>query len=335
MAPLRVGLIGVGGHARQILIPAIEQNPEALRLVALATGHEETARRAGELYRLPAFAGHEAPLAHPEVQAVVIASHDHERHAIAALERGKHVFCETPGITTSEGAARIRQLVRERQLVYQVGSCLRYAPLYRKLKRLLAEWREEAPGPRTIGIRYYPYIGHFQNLLLYLSGAIAQVLAVQHADNSGAISLYRFANGDLAVIAWGAFHNVSLPCEAVEIFHSSGRLLAEDGRSLRFDRTPPERASHPYKLEFELAAAELYNPTFSIPYGRNAQLYLRGYTPELEDFARCVREGGTPLCGVDDAEQTRLVGVATAASRAAGGVWMAVDGGEASSSRGA
>jgi len=323
--PLRVGLIGVGKHARQILIPAAEQIPDAIRFVALATGHAESARKVESFYRLPCAVGHEAIIGNPDVEAVIISSHDHERHAIDALEAGKHVFIETPGITSREGARRIRRLSQERCLVYHVGSCLRYSPIYQKMKRLLAEWRERTPGPRTFSVRYYSYIGHFQNLLLYLAGDITHVLNLMHADRSSAVALYRFASGDIASITWGSFHNVAFPYESVEIIHSSGRLIAEDGRVLRFDRMPPECARSPLDMDFELADAQLFNPTFSIPYGRNMQQYLRGYVPQLEDFARCVRTGDTPLCGVGDAEKTLLVGEASGKSAEAGGTWVAVE----------
>lgn len=319
--PVRVGLIGVGGHARQVLIPALLQLPEELELVVLATGHAATAQTMGARYRLPAVVGHEAVLQNPDVVAVIIATNaNHERIAAEALAAGKHVFTETPGIATRAGAAQIRQLARERGLVYQVGSCLRYAPIYLKLRRWLEASRAAAPGPRTINVRYYPYIGHFQNLLLYLAGPITHVLNVPHPDRSGAVSLYRFANGDLGSITWSAFRNVALAYEAVEVLHPSGRLLAEDGRSLRWDRT--EQSRHPYAMEFDLPDAQLHQPTFSLPYGPLEQLHLRGYTPELAGFARCVREGVTPLCGVDDAEQTLLVAQATGRST---GEWTAVE----------
>jgi len=313
--PLSIGFIGVGKHARQILLPAIAQLPEEIRLVALATGHDETARQTADCYHLPCYTGHEGVLDHPGVEAVVIASFDLERQAIAALEAGKHVFSETPGVTSCEGAARIRELAREKGLVYQVGSCLRYAPIYQKMKCLLEQWREHASGPHTFGVHYYPYYGHLQNLLLFLNGDIAQVLTADGAESG--ISLYRFANGDIASLTWCGFHNVSVAYESVEIVHPTGRLLAEDGRLLRFDRTA--EAAHPYHLDFGLAEAQVFQPTFSIPYGHNAQLYLRGYTPELADFARCVRESAAPLCGVDDAEKTLLVRQAAATSN---GAWV-------------
>ena len=322
--PLRIGLIGAGMHARQILVPAMTQIPDDLHLVVCATGREETARRAGEALRVPWVVGCEAVLACPEVDAVVIATFDHEAHALAALEAGKHVFIETPAIVTRDGAARIRQLARERGLVYQTGSCLRYAPIYQQFKRLLDAWRAEAPGPRVFNVRYYPYYGHLQNLLLFLNGPIAAVQVAPGEDGCG-LSLYRFANGDLASITWCAFHNVTVPYEAVEAVHPSGRLLAEDGRALRIDRTPADRAVHPYHLEFALADAQVFSPTFSIPYGKNEHLYLRGYTPELADFARCVRDGDTPISNVDSAEATLLVREACARSTAAGGTWVDVE----------
>lgn len=319
--PVRVGLIGVGGHARQILIPAMQQVPEKLQPVILATARPDTARQMGERYRLPFCVGHEALLKNPDVEAVIIASHDHEKHAIDALQAGKHVFTETPGITTRSGAESIRKLTRESGLVYQVGSCLRYAPVYQKLLSLLTESRGRHPGPRTFGVRYYPYVGHFHNLLLYLGGDMTRVLSVVHPDNSSATSLFKFVSGDVANITWCSFHNVSLAYESVEILHPSGRMIVEDGRALRVDLTPPDRAVHPYAMGFNTAEAQVFQSTFSIPYGQNEQLYLRGYTPELEDFVRCIREKGKPLCGVDDAEKTMLVGQAVGRSTAAGGQW--------------
>ena len=84
--PLKIGLIGVGTHAREVLIPGINQVPEDLRLVALATAHEATARAAGEFYRLPCHVGYEKLIADPNVEAVMIASSgDHETAALAAL----------------------------------------------------------------------------------------------------------------------------------------------------------------------------------------------------------------------------------------------------------
>lgn len=324
-APLKVGIIGVGTHARQVLIPAIEQIPDAMRLVALATAHEETARAAGAFYRLPCHVGHDRLIADPNVEAVINASKgDHEAVAIAALEAGKHVFSETPAIGTEEGAGRIRRLAAGKRLTYLVGSCLRYAPVYQKMKNLLGTWREAEPGPRTFSASYYFAGGHFHNLMLYLGGRIESVLHLTAPDGAGTITLLRFASGDIGSIRDCGFNNWTPPYEQVEIVHRSGWMIAEDGRAIRFHQTPRARAVHPMKLTFESASGELYQTTFSIPYGQNQQLHLRGYVPELMEFADCVATGAPPTCGVGDALATFRVGDAARRSREAGGQWAPV-----------
>jgi len=65
--PLRVGMIGVGRHARTILLPSIAQIPEYMQVVALATAHEETARAAAAQFHIPAHVGYEALVADPAV----------------------------------------------------------------------------------------------------------------------------------------------------------------------------------------------------------------------------------------------------------------------------
>ncbi|MCG3147430.1 MAG: putative oxidoreductase YceM [Verrucomicrobiae bacterium] len=320
--PLKVGMIGVGNHARQVLIPALEQLPGDLRLVALATAHEETARTAGEFYRLPCYVGADRLIADPNVEAVIIASTgDHEPLACAALQAGKPVFNETPAIHSEAGAERIRQLATEKKLTYLVGSCLRYAPVYQKLRALLHQWRAEEPGSRVFNASYYFGGGHFQNLLLYLAGPVDSVLLTA-TEGSGSITLLRFANGDLGSIRDCGFRNWSPPYERVEIVHPSGLLIAEDGRAIQFHRTP--RSLQPMKMSFTDAGGELFHTTFSLPYGQIQQLHLRGYIPELKEFADCVRTGAIPTCGVADALATLRVGAAARQSREAGGQWVTV-----------
>jgi predicted dehydrogenase len=321
--PLRVGMIGVGRHARPILLPAIAQLPEQVRLVAFATTREETARAAEAQFRVRTHVGYEALIADPEVEAVLVVGGKHGPEILAALEAGKPVWTETPGITSVDDARRIRTVAHEKGLLVQVGSCLRYAPVYQKQRRLLDAWRATDPGPRTYAVRYFPYVGHFYNLLLYLGGDIATVCAVGSPDGSAQMVVLRFASGEIGGLAWQRFVSNALPYERVEISGATGLLAAEDGRTLRFHRTGAAVAND--GLSFDDADASLFDAGYSIPYGRNGQLYARGYVPELAHFVHCVRTGESPICGVDDAEKTLLVGQAVRRSVEAGGVWTDVE----------
>jgi predicted dehydrogenase len=257
------------------------------------------------------------------VEAVLVVGGKHGPEIMAALEAGKPVWTETPGIASVDFARDIRTLARQKGLVVQVGSCLRYSPVYQKLKKLLDEWRTEEPGARTYAVRYFPYVGHFYNLLLYLAGDVASVLTLASPDSSGQVVLFRFASGEIGSLAWQRFANNALPYERVEIAGTGGLLAAEDGRLVRFHRTSQPVPND--ALSFDAAGGRLFDAGYSIPYGNNFQLFLRGYAPELAHFVHCVRTGDPPICGVDDAEKTLLVGQAVKRSLDVGGQWTEVE----------
>lgn len=323
--PLRVGIIGVGKHARQALIPAIEQIPDSIRIVALATGHEETAHAAEEHYRLPCYVGYEKLIIAPNVEALIIAGGKQEEISIAGLMANKPIFCETPSVTSETGAKKIRHLVEEKNLTYISGSCLRYSPIYQKMRNLLRKWREEEPGERTFNASYYFTLGHFSNLMLYLGGDINSVLHMQTPDGTGSVTLLKFASGDIGCLRGCNFNNWTIPYERVEIAHNAGLLLAENGVTLRLHHAPSKNSVHPYELSFDDASGTLLQTSFSIPYGQNQQLYLRGYVPELVEFAHCVKTGKSVVDnGICDALATFRVDTSIRKSAQAGGVWEKV-----------
>jgi predicted dehydrogenase len=296
--PVRVGILGVGRHASQVLLPALTLT-HCLELAAVCTAHQNTAVAAGRRWRVPAYAGYEALLAEAaalKLEAVLVVGAPHGPAMSAALEAGLHVWCETPAVDSGETAVRVAELASRAQRVVEVGSCLRFAPIYRKLRKELGCWRRDCPGARLFQCRYYPYVGHFYNLLLWLNGPIAEVCAVRGAGET--LVHLRFANGDLGSVTARRFHNDSVPFEQVAVSAESGLLIAENGQELRRHRSGEQRPAG--RLEFDLGEVEAWLPTFSMPYGRLSHLYLRGYVPELEYFSRRVRHGEPSVSGLED-----------------------------------
>lgn len=110
---IKVGLIGANpdrGWALSSHLPAL-QSPlcrEQLDLVAVATSREETARKAAGKYGVArAYAGYEGLVADPDVEMIIVSVKLPAHHDIvrAALDAGKHVYCEWPlGIDADEAA---------------------------------------------------------------------------------------------------------------------------------------------------------------------------------------------------------------------------------------
>ena len=74
-----------------------------------------------------------------DVDAVAITSPDfvHEEHAVAALEAGKHVFCEKPLAITTEGCDRILRTWKASGKRLMVGFNMRYMPVFRVMKEIV------------------------------------------------------------------------------------------------------------------------------------------------------------------------------------------------------
>ncbi len=120
-APLRLGVIGLG-RAFTLMLPTFQQDGR-VRLVA-ATDLIDAARRQFEAdFAAPSFDSAEALCAHPEVQAVYIASpHQfHAEHVCLAAAHGKHVLVEKPMALTLDECTRMLDATRRAGVLLIVG----------------------------------------------------------------------------------------------------------------------------------------------------------------------------------------------------------------------
>jgi predicted dehydrogenase len=105
-----IGIIGASGIAEHAHIPGYQNQPEA-RLVAVADVVPARATALAERFDIPhAYGSWEELLLNPDVEAVSVATPNafHGPIAMAALNAGKHVFCEKPPATSAAEAARMK-----------------------------------------------------------------------------------------------------------------------------------------------------------------------------------------------------------------------------------
>jgi predicted dehydrogenase len=136
-------LIHGAGWVSSQHIAAYARNP-ATRVVAICDRSREVAQRRAEEQRLRDVAFYddwEAALHHPGVDAVSICTpqHVHCRGVLAAAAAGKHILVEKPvGISLDE-LRQMRDAVHKAGVITVAGFVLRWNPLFRTLKAMLAD----------------------------------------------------------------------------------------------------------------------------------------------------------------------------------------------------
>ncbi len=144
-ATIKVGLIGIGGMGRTHF-GCYQNNPQA-QVVAICDVDER--KRQGDwsplglnigasgaemvdLSGIKTYADYEELIADADVQLVDICLPTplHAAVTVAALQAGKHVFCEKPMAMTAEECAQMEDAVCASGRQLMIGHCLRYWPQY-------------------------------------------------------------------------------------------------------------------------------------------------------------------------------------------------------------
>lgn len=148
---VKCAVIGLGPWGREI-ITALQRIPEA-EIVILCDTYEPMARRsANNTPGATTATDYQTVLANKDIKAVFIAtgSHQHKDIVLAALQAGKHVYCEAPMAHTVEDARAIAAAAKAAVgQVFQPGLTLRSDP---QRHFILPFYRSGAAG-RTVTVR--------------------------------------------------------------------------------------------------------------------------------------------------------------------------------------
>jgi predicted dehydrogenase len=141
---IRVGIVGASasrGFASIAHIPALRALP-GFEIAAVCTARQETAEAAARHYGVPlAFSDPETLARHPDVDLVTVSVKvpDHYRPVMAAINAGKHVYCEWPlGRNTDEARAML-DAAEKRGIRHAVGLQGQMSPAINYVKDLVAE----------------------------------------------------------------------------------------------------------------------------------------------------------------------------------------------------
>jgi myo-inositol 2-dehydrogenase/D-chiro-inositol 1-dehydrogenase len=177
----------------------------------------------------------------------------HTELAVAAVEAGKHVFCEKPMATNVEDARKVLDVAQKSSGVFQVGHNRRFAPVYATLKQKLAE--EDAPhsahvkmnrgeliNPAWVGDEgttggfLYETTIHMFDMMRFLFGEVAQLTALgsthEYPETDDFSVLLGFASGVHSTLCSSADASWLFPFERVEVFCHHRTIATREMESL-------------------------------------------------------------------------------------------------------
>lgn len=135
---IRIGLIGCGGRGLTAHLPGIQAHAQAANVEIAAVcdawriAREAAVEKVRSAFGRPptAYASYEELLAAPDIDAVMIATcdHQHTTHLEAAARAGRHIYVEKPLATEMDKLVRAVDAVKAAGTVVQVGTQLRSMP---------------------------------------------------------------------------------------------------------------------------------------------------------------------------------------------------------------
>ncbi len=142
---LKFGLIGSGFMGRThafgvALANRVFDLPSRLRLVKIADASNELAEKAANELGFDDYTGNWKDLiSDPEIDVINITSPNsfHKEMAIAAIQAGKHVYCEKPLATSVEDAKEMRDAAEFAGIKTQVGFNYICNPMLRKARQMI------------------------------------------------------------------------------------------------------------------------------------------------------------------------------------------------------
>ena len=270
----------------------------------------------------------------PDIDAVAIVttSSEHCWQIEAALDAGKHVFCDKPlGVTVEECMIAKKAVERHPELTFMLGFMRRFDPSYAYAKEKIdagaigTPYMVKATGidpeatvegsirfAKTSGGIFIDMAIHDIDLMRWFLGTEAvEVYAMgttfkhpefkEAGDDETGVAVYKCANGAIGIIHVGR--------TAPHGYHVETEIVGTEG-TIRISPVP------------EKNLAVLYNKNGVVTecVDNFQTRFLDSYRLEVEYFVNCLQAGKKPEITVDDGVLSTKIGFATTKAWKEGGI---------------
>lgn len=256
--PLRIGWIGCGRHAQDMLLPHLARTGARLEAIC-DTDAERLARTATAYGVAHAYADAASLLGHPGIDAVgmAVGPKAHVHLAMAALERGLAVFMEKPPAASAADATSVAMAAERAGRPVVLGFMKRHAVGNRIARNVIADaalgrplgflgWYMTAPtyftGDPDYSGFYLHHCVHYMDLVPWLMGEpLVSIAARQVEPAPGKLLLHLdlgFPSGALGTLAMGTVQARTTPMEFVQVMGDQTRVEVANVERVAWHRDP-------------------------------------------------------------------------------------------------
>ena len=257
----RIGWIGCGRHAEQMLLPQLARHD--VELVAVCDLNAEAAGKIGRRYGVAHVVSDFRALLEVsgiDVVGMAVGPAQHRDMSIAALERGCHVFMEKPTGANVADALAIQAAATRAGKTVGVGFMKRFATANRMAHNVVksAEFGAVAGffGEYMTAPTYFSgnvdYTGfylhhcvHYMDLVRYFVAPVTKVTVFRNEIAAGKQLLhvhFGFETGAIGTVVMGTLQSRGTPMERLQIMGDHRRVEVNGVIDLNYFRDPPFKA---------------------------------------------------------------------------------------------
>lgn len=311
----RVGWIGCGRHAGEMLLPQLVR--EDVELVALCDIDADAAARLARRYGVGhVVADYRELLAIPGVDVIgmAVGPAAHREMAIAALARGRHVFMEKPCGANAADAVAIAAAARAAGRTVGVGFMKRYSTANR-IARNLVRASEFGPvagffGEYMTAPTYFTgnvdYTGfylhhcvHYMDLVRYFVAPVEAVTVQRNEVAPGRLLLhvhFAFEGGAIGTVIVGTLQSRGTPVERIQVMGDHRRVEVDGVIEVAYFRNPPFKADDPAATLADGVDTLTWKPNFTAAANED----FKGYKALFDAFFASLDGKATDLPTIDD-----------------------------------
>jgi myo-inositol 2-dehydrogenase/D-chiro-inositol 1-dehydrogenase len=312
---LKIGWIGCGIHATQMLLPQLVRHDVEIAALCDIDGKRlaDASRQFG-VSRLTSDA--EELIRMPGIDAIgmAVGPDQHLEFGRRALDRGLSVFMEKPPSGTAEGARELRAASKRSGKPLLVGFMKRYSVGNKIAHNIIKSGRfgpvlgltgyyMTAPGYFTGNVDYTGFFlhhcVHYMDLVSFFVSPVRTISARKVEKTPGRVLFhvgFEFECGAIGNIAMGTIQSRGTPVERIELMSDHQRLEVDDVIEVRWNRNPPFKVDDPNATLADDVDTLTWKPNFTAAANEDP----KGYYSLLADVVPALGGASTAAPTIHD-----------------------------------